>query len=287
MFSAFLPVVASMSRWVLGLFFVLLAGVIAFLASFFVTAKLNPLKLSPAIMEKLELKWKWHDLFRWILYDLLLKKTKSDRFTPYGLTVFVGPQGTGKTISMVNYLDRMKKKYPHAVIVANFGYSKADFTMLDWDDLLNIRNGEEGVIFAIDEIHSEYSSASSKDVPESLLSEVSQQRKQRIKIVASSQFFSRIAKPIREQTRDVVVCKTYFGRLTVNRRYDAYQYALVIDNPNAVKKRLRPLEKGSFVQSNRLREEYDTMEKIQRMRDRQERKRRSATQVFSQLFPPD
>ena len=43
---------------------------------------------------------------------------------------------------MVNYLDQMKKKYPHVVIVANFGYSKADFTMFDWDDLLNIRNGE-------------------------------------------------------------------------------------------------------------------------------------------------
>ena len=52
-----------------------------------------------------------------------------------------------------------------------------------------LHNGNKGVMFAIDKIHSEWPSASWKDFPEVLLSEITQQRKQLIKIVASSQVF--------------------------------------------------------------------------------------------------
>ena len=39
------------------------------------------------------------------------------------------------------------------------------------------KNGTDGVIFAIDEIQNEFSCANSKDFPETLLSQVTQQRK--------------------------------------------------------------------------------------------------------------
>ncbi len=71
--------------------------------------------------------------------------------------------------------------------------------MTSWRDFMEIRNGTKGVLFLIDEIHSEYSSKSWKDFPEELLSEISQQRKQRIKIVATSQIYSRVVKQLREQ----------------------------------------------------------------------------------------
>ena len=131
--------------------------------------------------------------------------------------------------------------------------------------LVTLRNGTDGIIFAIDEIHSEYSAKSWNDVPESLLSEVSQQRKQRVKIVATAQFFTRVAKPLREQAATVVSCSTWAGRLTRNREYDALQYAMVIENPVAVKRKVKPLHKASFVQSDALRACYDTFEKIRRM----------------------
>lgn len=49
------------------------------------------------------------DLIRWLIYDLLYTIINGKVFKPYGLTCFVGRQGGGKTISMVEYLDKRKK----------------------------------------------------------------------------------------------------------------------------------------------------------------------------------
>ena len=167
---------------------------------------------------------------------------------------------------MVHYLDQMKERYPDCIVVANFDYYQADRIMTDWRDLLEIRNGTDGVIFAIDEIHSEYDSSKWNDIPEDLLSEISQQRKQRVKIIASAQFFTRVAKPLREQAVTVVSCNTFLGRLTINREYDALDYACIVDNPLVARKRIKPLRKTSFIQSDFLRQCYDTYAKVERMR---------------------
>lgn len=266
--SAFAPLLSSVARLIGSVVTLAVAAVLVLAVYFCIRYKINPLRLRVGILRQLEIRWKWFDLARWILVDLLEREFSKNEFKPYGFTFFVGPQGTGKTVSMVHYLDQIKAKYPNCLIVTNFAYHQADHTMIDWQDIVNVRNGKDGVVFAIDEIQSEYSSAAWKDVPESLLSEISQQRKQRVKIVATAQFFTRVAKPLREQAATVVVCKTFFGRLTVNREYDALRYALVTDNPGVVRQKLKPSSKTSFVQSDQLRSEYDTFEKILRMRDR-------------------
>ena len=240
--------------------------ILAFLITFFVQYQFNPLKLCAEKLRVPFIRWKWFDLFRWLLVDFLERELHINEFKESGFTFYVGIQGAGKTISMVRYLERMKERYPKCLIVTNFGYYRANYIMKDWRDIITIRNGTDGVIFAIDEIHSEYSASSWKDVPEDILSEVSQQRKQRVKIVATAQFFSRVAKPLREQAVTVVSCTTLWGRLTCNKEYSALQYASVVDNPVIVKKRVKPLSKSSFVQSDALRACYDTYEKIKRMR---------------------
>ena len=236
---------------------------ILFILGFFILYRTIPRRKNLPKLEALQIKDKPYNLIRWILVDLL--QPKQDKFNEYGFTFYCGRQGTGKTISLVHYLNRMKRKYPDCIIVTNFKYKYADFIMKDWCDLINIRNGKKGVIFAIDEIHSEYSSASWKDFPETLLSEISQQRKQRVKIVATSQCFSRVAKPIREQAFSVVQCSTMFKRWTFNREYDAYEYKKCEDNPVRLKKNCKSLAKHNFVQSDYLRGCYDTYEKIERM----------------------
>lgn len=237
-----------------------------FFASFFVLYKLNPFKFTLRRLKRLKVKWKYHDLFRWKLVDYIERRRHKGEFKEYGFTFFVGRQGSGKTISMVDYLRRMKERHPNCMIVTNFKCKYSDFIMCDWRDLLEVRNGTDGTIFAIDEIQSEYSASAWKDVPESLLSEISQQRKQRVKIVATAQYFCRVAKPLREQACAVVACSTWLGRLTRNVLYDSVDYSMVIDNPNVVKRKVRPLSKISFVQSDFLRHCYDTYEKIERMR---------------------
>ena len=87
-----------------------------------------------------------------------------------GLTCFVGRQGGGKTISMVEYLDRMTELYPDAIVVTNFNYVKQDMPFTSWRQFTEVRNGLDGVIFAIDEIQIEYNTNNWKDLHEDLLS---------------------------------------------------------------------------------------------------------------------
>lgn len=247
--------------------------ILTFLIVFFVKYRFNPFKLDAEKLKQPFIKEKYFDLFRWLLVDFLERDLHRGEFKEYGFTFFVGRQGAGKTISMIKYLEKMKEMYPYCLVVTNFQYYRSDYVMTDWRDLLTIRNGIDGVIFAIDEIHSEYDSSKWNDIPEDLLSEISQQRKQRIKIIASAQFFTRVAKPLREQAATVVSCRTMLNRLTFNKEYDALEYAMIIDNPLIAAKKIKPIRKSSFVQSDYLRTCYDTYEKIERMQKTQFSKR--------------
>lgn len=185
-------------------------------------------------------------------------------FDEFGLTMYCGRQGAGKTIAMTEYLERMRQKYPKALIITNYGYIGQDREMTDWKDFYEIKNGTDGIIFAIDEIQNEFSSAAWNKFPESLLSEITQQRKQRVKIVATSQIFTRVAKQLREQCNDVVDCVTLGGRWTFTKCFDAVDYNNTIDSPTG-KKKLRRLFRKSFLQDDYIRNLYDSYEKIQRL----------------------
>lgn len=88
------------------------------------------------------------------------------------------------------------------------------------DCLKYVNNNKLGVIFFIDEIHLELNSLESKNIPVEVMVEISQQRKQRKHIVGTSQRYIRMAKPLREQIRDIVACKCYFGVIQYNKYID-------------------------------------------------------------------
>lgn len=224
------------------------------------------IKLPAIIMFSIHLAqfipWKLRDLIRFIQ----LKKGGIRKFRPYGLKMFCGRQGSGKTIGMCWYLEQIRKKYPNCLIYTNFDYAYQTGALLSLNDLLIYRNGDNGVVFALDEIQNEFSSAASKDFPETLLSEITQQRKQKITILSTSQIFSRVAKPLREQCYEVIDCRTFFGRWTRLKCYDADDYCTVIDNPSPEKKFKLPKKwVQTFIQTDKLRDMYDTYAKIQRL----------------------
>lgn len=191
--------------------------------------------------------------------DLL--NAKKDYFKLYGLRLYCGRQGAGKTIGLVYDLERYRKRYPRVKIYTNFGYKHQTAPLTSLNDLLNpsLKNGTDGVIFAIDEIQNEFSCANSKDFPETLLSQVTQQRKQRVCILATSQVFTRVAKPLREQCFIVVVCQTLFSRYTRLKYYDADAYIEYADNPSRDKlRKLRKKDYQSFVQTDSLRDLYNS-----------------------------
>ena len=210
------------------------------------------------------------DLIRWLVYDLLWTIINGKVFKPYGLTCFVGRQGGGKTISMVEYLDKMKDMYPDAIIVTNFNYTRQDMPFTSWRQFTEVRNGLDGVIFAIDELQNEYNSNNWKDFPEDLLSVVTMQRKNRIKIVATSQVFTRVVKQLREQCYEVVECKTFFGRWTKQKCYDADDYNYIIDNPTPERRfKTRKKWKYSFVQNNHIRNLFDSYSVVESIRQKE------------------
>ena len=218
------------------------------------------------------------DFTRWLVYDLLWTIINGKIFKPYGLTCFVGRQGGGKTISMVEYLDRMKEFYPDCIVVTNFNYIKQDMPFTSWRQFTEVRNGLNGVIFAIDELQNEYNSNNWKDFPEDLLSVVTMQRKQRIKIIATSQVFTRVVKQLREQCYEVVECKTFLGRWTRQKCYDADDYNYIIDNPTPERRfKTRKKWKYSFIQNNIVRKLFDSYAVVESIKQKEfiERSERS------------
>lgn len=206
-------------------------------------------------------------LFYWIYIDIKERIKDPELFKEFGLTMFTGRQGAGKTMALVEHLEQLRAKYPKALIITNFGYEHQDYEFNDWNQLYTIRNGTKGVIFCIDEIQNEFSSAASKNFPEGLLSEITQQRKQRIKILATSQVFTRVAKPLREQCYEVVECITIAERWTFCKCFDADDYNAVIDsNKPDLKNKIRRKWRKNFIQDNEIREKYDSYEKVERMK---------------------
>ena len=147
-------------------------------------------------------------------------KSHPGYFRPEGLLVFCGEQGSGKTLSAVQYVKRLCEEYPRAILCTNVqinGLSPAT-EVVEYDGLeclKNLENGYYGVIYLIDEIHLEF-----KNIDIEVMIEVSQQRKQRKHIIGTSQVYGRLAKPFREQIRNVVLCSNFCKILQINTLID-------------------------------------------------------------------
>lgn len=85
------------------------------------------------------------------------------------------------------------------------------------DCLKYISNCTTGVVYLIDELHLELNSLESKNIDIDIMTEISQQRKQRKKIIGTSQVYMRLAKPLREQIFDVVICRNFLNFIQFNK----------------------------------------------------------------------
>lgn len=187
-------------------------------------------------------------------------------FYPYsGITIFSGPQGSGKTLSAVQYVLRLISAYPKSILVTNVAISGLpdDYQVFDYngvDSLVNINNGEYGVIYLIDEMHLEFNSLESKSIPIEVFTEISQQRKQRKHIIGTSQLFLRLAKPWREQVSRVIICDCLFGFLQHNIMYDG---ASILETSDGFVG--HPIGNYWWFHNRGLYERYDTFAKIKRL----------------------
>lgn len=200
------------------------------------------------------------NIVRWIKYKIDFAKAHPHYFRADGLLMFTGAQGSGKTLSAVNYVYKLMERFPHCKLVTNLRLidypvityenflelfvddtryldltNDADvaeliaetlmefykdnnrvFPFISNDSLMEYNNGEFGVIFLVDEIQLYAGSLESKNINPAVMTEISQQRKQRKHIVATSQVFGRVAKPLREQFSDVIYCRNILGVFQMN-----------------------------------------------------------------------
>ena len=163
------------------------------------------------------------NIFKTIRHNIQFARNNPNYFYPAGIWVFCGPQGSGKTLSAVQCLKKMCAEYPKAKVCTNLeikGIENEVIEFTDYSQLREMDNGIEGIIFFLDEIHILWNSLESKDIPISEMACFCQMRKNRRVIIGTSQKYSRIAKPIREQLQYIIDCKNIFGLIQINHLID-------------------------------------------------------------------
>lgn len=145
--------------------------------------------------------------------DIVISRPPSSEDFPYnGIWTFTGAQGAGKTLFLVDVLRDLVKDYPKVRIITDINLFGIDCESYRGLDSFKEGNGKHGIIYVLDEIQTLYSNLQSKNVSEANLSIWSQNRKNVRLILGTSQRFSRIAKPIREQVTYNIQCsKRIFG----------------------------------------------------------------------------
>ena len=194
-------------------------------------------------------------------FKTIRKRLKGEEvpFNMYGLYLYNGLGGRGKTISMVKRAQEVKSRFPKVLICANFHTEVADRFFDCWEDILNVENIDEngvnqGVLFLFDEMHLTLNSQSWKDAPDELLEYISLQRHLHKCIWGSAQEWKRCTKIIREEVNYIIDCKAYFNsRLIVNKCYTKENY-LINGEQGSAGTRKRPKEwKETFCATDELR----------------------------------
>ena len=203
------------------------------------------------------------------LFQKILTKNKDRVFDMYGVYLFCGRVGTGKTISMVRRAERIKRRFPNVKIYANFTCDIADGFITCWEDILTIQNVDEdtginhGVLFLFDEIHLTFDSQGWKDAPANLLEYISLQRHFHKCIFGASQVWTRVNKVIREQSDWVIECHSYFGsRLIRNIQFSQEEYNVNGDLKGSGFRKRHWKSNKTFYASDKLRSLYNTDEII-------------------------
>jgi hypothetical protein len=203
--------------------------------------------------------------FKRILWDFPFRYWRDffardpDEFPHYGFHLICGEQGRGKTVALTDLLLRLQKQYPKVKVATNYEYANQDDAIDSSDDLVSGGNGIYGKILVLDEVQNWFNSLESKNFPVEMITEISQQRKQRKMIIGTSQVFNRVAKPIREQVHFLYKPVTILGCFTIVPVFKP------IMNDDAQCEKMKFVRMYFFVHSDEIRDSFDTYKKIERM----------------------
>lgn len=199
-----------------------------------------------------------------IYWDTFVKKwvkPKKNLF-PTGSRVYKGFQGSGKSLSMVKYALDISKQFPDCIIYSNMHITGIEnFVYIENDAILKqgleLQNGDRGVLVLLDEAHLYFNKKSGISLD--VLTAISQQRKDRKRLVFSSQIWEELDISLRKQVKEIVSCKCLAGKFQVNTISDGETLAWDKQSSQYVAKRIRT---EIFKHYQALYDAYDTLQKI-------------------------
>lgn len=193
-----------------------------------------------------------------------------ENFNYWGLHLFVGRFGGGKTISAVRRLYNICKSKKGVTVLTNltligFPEDTKIIKLVNSKQILDLP--DKSVVF-IDEIGSIFNSrdyAKSKEsVPKEVYQHLLQMRHRRIMMLGTVQRWNLLDKQLRDVTDTVTECHSYFAdpfaRYTTCTEYNAEDYDLWRSNPLLP---IKTLDYYSYVQTDELRSKYDTIEMVE------------------------
>lgn len=190
---------------------------------------------------------------------------RKNAFDDYGIIVFYGPQGCGKTMSVVHYAQQIYTKYPKSKVGSNFNLLWEDFNVKSWNTLFKIKNGNYPIVYCIDELSQWANSRDWQKMNKNVLGELCFQRKHKRLILGTAQSISQIDKQIRLQCASGEFRRCFTPKL-FNFVTLVIRFRPEFDSEGNLKNKHF---KGFYIylQDEILRYSYDTLQTIGRLKD--------------------
>lgn len=201
---------------------------------------------------------KLFQFIKWVYWDFRHPRPKR----PFGITCYVGLPGTGKTLSMVEKLLSLRIQFPKAKIYTNFGFKYENGPIKCWEDLVRLDNGSDGIIFALDEVHTIWRNTEFSNVPQEILEMFSQNRKFAKQLICTSQTYADLVVHIKRRCHFIIECRNIANRWIFQRAFRPDEYK---EKDGEYKPRRRAW-RYSFIASNFIYDSYDTYAVIERIK---------------------
>lgn len=196
-------------------------------------------------------------------------------FNYWGLHLFVGKFGGGKTISMVRRAYWACKSHKNVTVLTNltlmnFPEDTKIIKLLNINQVLDLPDKS---IVLIDEIGSVFNSRDfigkdKKSVPKLVFQHLVQMRHRRIMVLGTVSRWNLVDKQLRDITDTITECRSYlpdpFARYTTCVEFDAVEYDHAFANPMLP---LRRIGYYAYVQTDEIRSKYDTIEMVEGLLD--------------------
>ena len=205
-----------------------------------------------------------HKVIFYTVYDIAdyIYNKKWRNFNYYGIDMFIGMFGHGKTLCATHKARMIYKRFGNRVrFISNYKLLGIPYIpLINFQQIVQLEydtSDYAGTVILIDEIEDVLSHRNYKDFPLSMLSVLTQQRKNHVYIMCTAQRFFMVDKIFRGITTHVIDCNKLW-RFQHVRYFDAWEYENCLSNIQL----LKPLTNKWWFVSNKDYRAYDTSEMI-------------------------